>query len=106
MTVEKILEQFDAAKSNELGDSVKIGWLAEVEGRILCQILGKSPDEVTLPKGSGDTLALPESFSRVYLLYLAAMIELYGGDHSAYATINREFEEELSSYAKYLIRNR
>lgn len=106
MTVEKILEQFDATKSNELGDSVKIGWLAEVEGRVLCQILGKSPDEVTLLKGGSDTLVLPESFSRVYLLYLAAMTELYGGDHSAYTTLKLEFEEELSSYAKYLIRNR
>ena len=106
MTVEKILEQFDAFKSNELGDGVKIGWLADVEGRVLCQILGKAPDEAALPKGSGDTLALPESFSRVYLLYLAAMTELYGGDHNAYATLKREFEEELSSYAKYLIRNR
>lgn len=106
MTVEKILEQFDAIKSNELSDSVKIGWLADVEGRVLCQMLGRSPEEITLPKGSGDDLTLPESFSRVYLLYLAAMNELYGGDQSAYAAIKREFEEELLSYAKYLIRNR
>ena len=106
MTVEKILEQFDSLKSNELGDSVKIGWLAEVEGRVLCTILGKSPEEASLPKGSGDTLVLPESFSRIYLLYLAAMTELYGGDHNKYTTLKRELEEELSSYAKYLIRNR
>ena len=106
MTVEKILEQFDATKKNELGDSVKIGWLAEVEGRILCDILGKDPDEITLPKSSSDILILPEGFSRVYLLYLAAMTELYGGDHSAYATLKRELECEVSSYAKYQIRNR
>ena len=106
MTVEKILEQFDAIKSNELSDSVKIGWLAEVEGIVLCRILGKSPDDITIPHGSGDTLALPESFSKVYLLYLAAMTELYGGNHDAYATIKREYEEEISSYAKYVIKNR
>ena len=33
MTVGKILEQFDAVKVNEIGDSVKIGWLSEVEGK-------------------------------------------------------------------------
>ena len=60
MTVEKILEQFDALKSNQLSDTVKIGWLAEVEGRVLCQILGRSPEDVTLPKGSEDALTLPE----------------------------------------------
>ena len=106
MTVEKILEQFDALKSNQLSDTVKIGWLAEVEGRVLCQILGRSPEDVTLPKGSEDALTLPESFSRVYLLYLAAMTELFGGDHKAYDTIKREFEEEFSSYSKYIIKNR
>ena len=106
MTVEKILEQFDATKSNELGDAVKIGWLAEVEGRVLCEISGKSPNEVKLPKGGNDTLVIPESFSRVYMLYLAAMTELYCGDHSAYAILKREFEDELCAYAKYCIRNR
>lgn len=106
MTVEKILEQFDALKSNELGDTVKIGWLAEVEGRVLCQILGKSPSEVALPKGSGDALTLPECFSRVYLLYLAAMTALYGGDVDIYSSLKREFEEELSNYAKFVIKNR
>lgn len=106
MTVEKILEQFDATKKNELGDSVKIGWLAEVEGRILYEILGRSPDEVTLPKRSADELILPEGFSRIYLLYLAAMTELCAENHSAYATLKGEFESQLSSYAKYLIRNR
>ena len=106
MTVEKILEQFDAEKVNDLCDGTKISWLAEVEGRVLCEICGASPNEVILPKGSGDILSIPESFSRVYLLYLAAMTELCAGNHGEYAALKKEFESLLSSYAKYLIRNR
>lgn len=106
MTVEKILEAFDAFKENNFSDQVKIAWLCDVEGRVLCEIQKMSPDSVTLPKGSDDILAVPESYSRVYLLYLAAMAELSRGHNDAYAVLFREFEAALSVYAKYYIRTR
>ena len=106
MTVGKILELFDSFKSNELCDSVKIGWISDVEGRILCEIHNIPFEKVILPKGSEDSLTLPEIYARVYLLYMAAMAEFVNGDYSAYTKINGEFESALAMYARYYIRNR
>lgn len=106
MTVGKILELFDSFKSNELCDSVKIGWISDVEGRILCEIHKMPPEAAVLPKGSEDNLTLPESYARVYLLYIAAMAEFVGGNYDAYTKINGEFESALAMYARYYIRNR
>ena len=106
MTVGKILEQFDAVKNNEISDSVKLGWLSEVEGKVLCEIKNLSPDSVAFPNSSCDELSIPESFSRVYLLYLGAMTELAAGNYDAYSHLYKEFEAEMSSYAKFCIRNR
>lgn len=106
MTVGKILELFDSYKSNELCDSVKIGWMSDVEGRILCEIHKMPQDAIVLPNGSEDDLALPESYARVYLLYMAAMTEFVNGNYDAYIKINGEFESALAMYARYYIRNR
>lgn len=106
MTTGRILEAFDAFKENSLSDQIKITWIGDVEGRVLCEIHKMSPDAITLPKGSDDTLTVPEGYSRVYLLYLAAMAELSLGHNDEYAVLFREFESALSIYAKYYIRTR
>ena len=106
MTVGKILEAFEAFKKNDFTDQIKIGWIGDVEGRVLCEIHKMSPEAVTLPKGSGDTLTVPESYSRVYLLYIAAMSELSLGHNEAYLQLFSEFEAAMSMYAKHYIRTR
>ena len=106
MTVEKILGQFDAFKSNEIEDHVKVAWLCDVEGKILCDVYGLNADDLSLPKGGRDELTWPESYSRVYLLYMAAMTELLKGNMDAYSRIMSEYRSALSSFARYYIRNR
>ncbi len=106
MTVGKILELIDSMKSNTLSDLVKIGWIADVEGRVLCEIHKISPENAVLPKGSDDVLTLPETYARVYLLYIAAMIEFSNGDYVAFSRINAEFESAIAMYSRWYIRNR
>ena len=106
MTVENVLGFFDSFKSNEIPDFVKIGWLAEIDGRILCEIHKMDKNTVMLPKGSSDALVLPEGYARVYQLYLGAMTELAQGNFDAYKSFRDEFESALATYAKYYIRNR
>jgi hypothetical protein len=104
--VEQILALADEMKSNSLSDSVKIGWIADVEGRILTEIHKKMPEHTSLPKRSDDQLTLPEVYARVYLLYITAMIAFVEGDYSAFSRINAEFESALAAYARWFIRNR
>ena len=106
MTVEKILISADAQTPNVLGEEVKIGWICDVEGRILTEIYKKDAANITLPTSGDHNLTLPETYSRVYLLYLSAMIEFSKGNYEAFSEINREFEKAFSAYAAYFIKNR
>ena len=106
MTVGRILEAFDAFKENSLSDQIKITWIGDVEGRVLCEIHKMSPDALILSKGSDDTVTLCEGDLRVYLLYMSAMAELAKGDNVAYSRIFTEFEASLHIYAKRYIRTR
>jgi hypothetical protein len=106
MTVEKLLELTDATRENTLCDDVKLRWICDVEGRILCEIFGISPEEVKLPVGGDAVLVLPDPYADVYLLYLVAMIEFTAGNYAAYSSIRREFENSLARYARYVIRTR
>ena len=106
MTVEKLLELTDSARPNELCDDVKLRWIGDIEGRVQCELHKVSPDKVTLPVGSDDTLTVPDAYAELYLLYLTAMIEFTAGNYAAYSTINREFETAFARYARHVIRTR
>ena len=105
MTVEKLFEIVDGTKKNEICDDVKLRWVADVEGRVLCEIHGKSPSEVTLPTNGDDVLAIPDPYSGIYMLYLVAMIEFVAGNYLAYSSLSAEFEKSLERYAKAVLRN-
>lgn len=106
MTVEKILVLADSQTPNELGEEVKIGWICDVEGRILTEIHKMQADKIILPSGGDGELTLPETYARVYLLYISAMIEFSKGNYDAFTRINAEFEKAFCMYARYFIRHR
>ena len=106
MTLEQMLTLTDASVKNEQSEEVKISWIREVEGRILSEIHRVPLEDITLPQSNDVELVLPESYARVYLLYITAMIEFTKGNYSAYEQIYHEFESALAMYAKYYIRNR
>ena len=106
MTVEQLLTLVDASNPNEQTDEAKIAWIRDVEGRVLSEIHGIPLESIKLPEGSDDVLALPEAYTRIYVLYITAMIEFYSKNYSGYTHFATEFETALSMYAKYFIRNR
>ena len=106
MTVEKLLELVDSTRSNELCDDVKLRWIADIEGRVLCEIHKIAPKDVKLPLGGDDILTVPDPYADLYLLYMTAMIEFTAGNYAAYSNISREFENSLARYARQVIRTR
>ena len=106
MTVEQHLTVVDATIQNKFSDDVKINWIREVDGRVLSELHRVPTDEIKLPESSDDKLALPDSYSRIYLLYIAAMNQFFSGKYTGYSHGLREYESALSMYAKSLIRNR
>ena len=106
MKVRELLELVDAAKPNEITDSVKMHWINDVEGRAFCEIRGKDPKEFAPLMGEDGELSIPDAYAVTYQLYLTAMIELFAGNYTAYETVNALYEAALATYARYVIRNR
>ncbi len=106
MTVENLLATVDAMKPNEICDDVKIRWIGDIEGRVLCEIYKQSPESVKLPESENDKLTVPDAYARVYVLYLAAMIEFTAGNYGEYTKLSAEAEAAFTLYAKHYIRNR
>ena len=106
MKVGQIISIIDELKENEINDEIKLFWINEVEGRISGEILKRKSGEFKSLVSFSDELSVPEPYSRLYVLYLDAMIAFSKGDYDAYYTVTAEFEKAFSEYARFVIRNR
>ena len=106
MKVNEIISIIDELKENDVNDELKLFWLNEVEGRINGEIFKRKREELQSIVSLSDDLSAPSTYSRIYVLYLGAMIEFGKGNYDSYYKILAEFEKAFSEYAKYIIRNR
>ena len=105
VTVREALDRIDATFVNNIGDAMKISWIKDVEGRVLCEIFKKSPNELASVLSEDDVLSVPEAYCTVYMLYVASMIEFSKGNYDAYAKLCARFEKDFELYARWYIRN-
>ena len=106
MTAGEILAIVDSIKANKVSDSVKYGWLSDVEAMVCCEIHKALPDKVNRVISDGDALSVSAPYSNIYMLYLVSMIAFAQGDYEGYSRANAEFEKAFGAYAKFCIRNR
>ena len=106
MTVSEILKVVDTLKANTLDDEIKLGWINEVEGRLFYEINKSSHQDYAPIRSLSDTLSVSEPYSRMYVLYLVAMIAFSLGQYDTFSMSMGEFEKAVEEYAKYVIRNR
>lgn len=106
MKVNEIISIINELKENDVNDEIKLFWMNEVECRIKADIFKKKHEEIKTIVSLSDDLSAPSPYSRLYVLYLCAMIEFGKGNYDSYYTIIVEFEKVFSEYAKYIIRSR
>lgn len=106
MKIKKLISTLDAIKENEFNDDTKLYWINEVEGRIACEIYKKNAAEFVGLVSEEDELSVSEPYSRIYILYLIAMIAFAKGEYDLYSKTVIEYETAFSEYARYVIRNR
>ena len=106
MKAGQIISLVDELKENDINDEAKLFWLNEVEGRVNGEILKREPCQIQELVSLEDELSIPMPYSRMYVLYLHAMIAFWNGNYDTYFTIISEFEKVISEYSRYFIRNR
>ncbi len=106
MKVGQIISIVDELKENEINEEIKMFWINEVEWRISGEIFKRKIGEFKELVSFSDELSVPEPYSRLYVLYLDAMIAFSKGEYDTYFTVIAEFEKVFSEYARFVIRNR
>ena len=106
MTVGEILRVVDATKANEYDDATKIGWINEVEGMIFCETANERKGEFVSLRSSNDKVSLPDPYTRIYFLYIYAMMAISNNEYLVYLKVIAEFEKAFAQYARFVIRNR
>lgn len=106
MKAGQIISIIDELKENVINDEIKLAWLNEVEGRVNIEIHKREPEKQKVLVSLSDDVSVPEPFSRMYVLYLHAMIAFWEGNYDAFSTIFVEFEKVLTEYSRFLIRSR
>ncbi len=106
MKINEIISIADALKTNELSEEMKLGRLNDVEGRVFCEIYQKPPSEFHGAVSLTDELSVPAPYSRMYVLYLLAMIAFSRSEYELYERMLIDYENVFSEYARFYIRNR
>ena len=106
MKVGQIIAMVDELRENEVSDEMKLFWLNEVEGRVKSEIFKAKPEEIAPLVSFGDAVAVKEPYSRIYILYLDAMMLFCKGEYDSYFTVLSEYERAFSEYSKHQIRCR
>ena len=106
MKVRELLELVDTVKTNSVDDALKTRWIADVEGRVLCELHKADPTQLDLVIGEDYELSVPDAYAKMYVAYLVSMLEFVSGNYEAYGRMRSEYEQAFSMYARYLIRNR
>ena len=105
VTVRELLDIIDSTVKNEVDEAIKVRWINDVEGRVLCEICKRSPAEVKRVVSEDDELFVPEAYSMLYVLFVVSMIEFAGGEYGNYAKLSTEFEKAFELFGRWYIRN-
>ncbi len=106
MKINEIISIADALKTNELSEEVKLGRLNDVEGRVFCEIRKMSPSDFQGAVSLTDELSVPAPYSKMYVLYLLAMIAFSRSEYELYEKMLIDYENAFSEYARFYMRNK
>lgn len=106
MTVKQLLDWADSVRPNQLKKTVKVGFISDIESRILTDVFHQSmAGFVPYDEYSDDEVLLADDpFSRLYQWYLAAMISAAAGNNQVFQYDMSLFQQYWKEYTAYFVR--
>lgn len=107
MKISELIALIDAIKPNAYPADLKVAWLNEVEGMVWTDIMLLSPLEFkayayNADTGEGDCeLLVTLPHSKLYNVYLAAMIDFYNGEYDRYQNTITLFNAYFSEFSRW-----
>lgn len=110
VTIKEIIERVNKERTNTIDDSLKIGWLSEIDEQIYDEIvlthINADKYEREYPYES-DTASLiaPRRFADVYIFYLESKIDYFMNETERYINDVEMFSSSYQSFADWYNRN-
>ena len=109
MTIQQAMDRADAMKPNMMLETVKIGFLSEIEGKIHEEIImthEHTAEEETLPVYDENTdrsteMLVPAPYDMVYVYWLMAQIDHLNQEMDKYNNDRGLFEDAWGNFADY-----
>ena len=107
MTIQQAMDKADAMKPNMMLETVKIGFLSEIEGKIHEEIImthEHTAEEETLPvydeyTDTSTEMLVPAPYDMVYVYWLMAQIDHLNQEMDKYNNDRRFFEDARGNFA-------
>ena len=109
MTIQQAMDKADAMKPNMMLETVKIGFLSEIEGKIHEEIImthEHTAEEETCPVYDENTdtsteMLVPAPYDMVYVYWLMAQIDHLNQEMDKYNNDRGLFEDAWGNFADY-----
>lgn len=104
MKVSEIIEYVDKVKPNTFDNECKLMWMNEVYDKISIRLFSHGSNKDHFLSLESD-IDIPKAYIGIYYFYLMAMMEYLSGEFEKYTQSSYLYNEAVSEYAKYIIRN-
>lgn len=95
----EVIERANRIKPNRYGDEVLTCWVSDLDGRAALEVMGQdTAPEYKWPEDGDRELLVPSPFSRVYELYLTAMIDFHNREMESYQNDMEAFNDAMSEW--------
>lgn len=102
-TIQEIIDRTDGMKINAIDVQCKLGWIAELDGRIATEVMLMSSQDAAAfaypyPEGLQCVPLVDFPYDSIYELYLAAMIDFTNGEYSKYQNTMELFNAKFDAF--------
>ena len=101
MKLKDVISRVDGMKPNAFSHEVKTGWVNELENMVQTEIFLLAPEEMveyTWEANAESELLIKAPYSKLYWIYLSAMIDFTHGEYDKYSQTMQMFNAWLQEY--------
>ena len=101
MKLKNVISRVDGMKPNAFSNEVKTGWVNELENMVQTEIFLLAPEEMveyTWEENAESELLIRAPYSKLYWIYLHAMIDFTHGEYDKYSQTMQMFNAWLQEY--------
>ncbi len=107
MTVRQVIDKVDLMRQNQVYDSIKIGWLSQLDGAIRANVINLHEQNESVVLGEGADLAMLEStellvpapYDEIYCYWLLAQLDFSMSEIARYNNSMALYNEAYTNFA-------